>query len=77
MLVEQVPQWESRLSRALGDMKIRYDTGSSPTPTATVTEYLNNLHKIVVALKRRRSSCETRQLIRSGEFAGFEGRVLR
>lgn len=74
VLVDQVPTWERRLSSLLGDMKIKFDQDS---PSASVTEYLNYLYRVVSSLKRGLLGPDASITIQPGEFKEFTTRILR
>lgn len=74
VLVHQVPTWERRLSSLLGDIMIKFDQES---PSASVTEYLNYLYRVVSSLKRGMLGPDASTIIQPGEFKGFTTRILR
>ena len=74
VLVDQVPTWERRLSSLLGNIKIKFDQES---PSASVTEYLNYLYRVVSSLKRGMLGPDASTSIQPGEFEGFTTRILR
>ena len=73
VLLHQLPTWTGRASQLLGDLQIICGTDC---PSVSVTEYLNHLHRVVMAVRHTATS-KGRRLLYPGEFKGFEAAILR
>lgn len=72
VLLHQLPTWTGRASQLLGDLQIVH---GADCPSVSVTEYLNHLHRVVMAVRHTATS-KGRQLLYPGEFKGFEAAIL-
>ncbi|XP_032218410.2 T-cell activation inhibitor, mitochondrial isoform X1 [Nematostella vectensis] len=72
VLVHQVPLWEARLSTALGGLRIHHSPSS---PSVAVTEYLHNLHRLVMGL-RRLNYGRTGHAVNPGTYKDLHASVL-
>ena len=76
MLVTEVPIWEKRLSKRLGNITIVHD---HELPSMSVTEYLQQMNKLLLRLKSAelKTSSPSGYLVEPKSFSDLHAAVLR